>query len=94
MGYLDALPADGSPVLLFIVPHERMYGLWRELKEKCYRNAVELENETTADAISWAQTGRLRWRSRVGNTSWERWSKPREPEGTRLFARTSFSFAD
>lgn len=57
IAYLEALPDDGSSGLVFIVPHQRMHGLWGELREKCSRNAVELENESTADAVTWARSG-------------------------------------
>lgn len=57
VAYLRALPDDASSGLVFIVPHQRMYGLWSELREKCHLNEVELGGESTADAITWAQTG-------------------------------------
>ena len=57
VSYLQALPCDASSGLVFIVPHQRMYGLWGELREKCRRNGVELGSESTTDAITWAQTG-------------------------------------
>ena len=57
LAYLEALPSDGSSAVVFVVPHQRMYGLWGELREKCRRNGVELESESTADNITWARTG-------------------------------------
>ncbi|MDE0098299.1 MAG: hypothetical protein OXM87_01565 [Truepera sp.] len=55
--YLKALPGDVSSVLVFIVPHQRVYGLWGELRKKCRHNAVELGSGSTADGIIWARTG-------------------------------------
>ena len=55
--YLDELPRDVSSALVFVVPHQRMYSLWGELREKCRRKEVELESESTTDTISWARTG-------------------------------------
>ena len=57
LAYLEALPCDGSAALVFVVPHQRMYGLWGELREKCRRNGVELESESTTDTITWARAG-------------------------------------
>ena len=57
VAYLDALPDDASSGLVFIVPHQRMHGLWGELREKCSRNAVELANESTANNVTWARSG-------------------------------------
>ena len=57
VAYLEALPDDASSGLVFIVPHQRMHGLWGELREKCSRNAVELMNESTADTVTWACSG-------------------------------------
>ena len=44
--YLEALPSEASCALVFIVPHQRKYGLWGEL-----------ESESTTDNITWARTG-------------------------------------
>ena len=57
VAYLEALPDKPSSVLVFIVPHQRMYGLWRELSDRCGRNAVELASESSTDAITWARAG-------------------------------------
>ena len=57
VAYLEALPPEASSALIFIVPHQRMMGLWRELKEKCLHNGVELGSESKASTITWAQTG-------------------------------------
>ena len=67
VAYLDALPADAPSVLVFIVPHQRIYGLWSALKERCLRNAVELGSESSVDAITWARTGRRT----LAVTSWQ-----------------------
>ena len=67
VAYLEALPRDASSVLVFIVPHQRMYGLWGELRNKCTRNAVELGSESTTDAISWARAGQRT----LAITSWK-----------------------
>lgn len=57
LAYLEELPSDASSAVVFVVPHQRMYFLWGELREKCRRNTVELESESTTDTISWARTG-------------------------------------
>ena len=57
LAYLDELPVDGSSALVFVVPHLRMYGLWGEIKEKCRRNGVELENESATKTVVWARAG-------------------------------------
>lgn len=67
VAYLQELPGDVSSGLVFIVPHQRMYGLWGELREKCRRNGVELGSESKADALTWAQTGRRT----LAITSWQ-----------------------
>ena len=53
LAYLKELPREGSAALVFVVPHQRMYGLWGELKEKCRDKGVELEDESTTDTIKW-----------------------------------------
>ena len=55
VAYLEALPADASSVLVFIVPHERVYGLWGELQERCRRSKVRLDSEPRGDGITWAR---------------------------------------
>ena len=67
VAYLEALPDETSSVLIFIVPHQRMYGLWGELRDRCGRNAVELGSESTTDAITWARAGRRT----LAITSWQ-----------------------
>ena len=57
VAYLDALPPEASSALIFIVPHQRMTGLWRELKKKCLCNGIELGKESKEDPISWAPIG-------------------------------------
>ena len=67
VAYLDALPRDAPSVLVFVVPHQRIYGLWHALKEKCHRNAVELASESSVDSITWARTDRRT----LAITSWK-----------------------
>ena len=57
LAYLNELPREGSAALVFVVPHQRMYGLWGELKKKCRAQRVELEGESTPDTIKWARAG-------------------------------------
>lgn len=57
VAYLDALPADASSGLVFIVPRRRMQGIWGELRERCRRAAVELTNEFASDTMTWARSG-------------------------------------
>ena len=57
VAYLEALPDEASSVLVFIVPHKRMYSLWGELSDRCGRNKVELGSESSTDAITWARAG-------------------------------------
>ncbi len=58
VAYLDALPGEAPSLLIFIAPHERIHGLWSALKEKCRRNAVNLQGESSLDAITWARADR------------------------------------
>ena len=55
LAYLESLPNEASSAVVFVVPHERMYVLWGEVREKCRRNGVELESESTAGSITWAR---------------------------------------
>ena len=57
VAYLEVLPDDVSSALVFIVPHQRVHGLWNELRDKCRCNAVELGSESTAASITWASAG-------------------------------------
>ena len=57
LAYLERLPSDGSSALVFVVPRQRMYGLWGELRDRCRYGGVELENESRSEAITWAQAG-------------------------------------
>ena len=57
LAYLEELPSDATSAVVFVVPYQRMHSLWGELREKCRRNEVALENESTTDAITWAWTG-------------------------------------
>ena len=57
VAYLEALPDDMSSALVFIVPHQRVYGLWSELRDRCRRNAVELGTESRTPSIIWASAG-------------------------------------
>ena len=65
--YLEALPDDASSLLVFIVPHQRAYGLWGELREKCRRSKLELDSESKGDAITWARVGQRT----LAITSWK-----------------------
>ena len=67
VSYLEALPDDASSLLVFIVPHQRMYGLWGELREKCRRSNVELAGESKGRNITWARAGERR----LAITSWK-----------------------
>ena len=58
VAYLDALPDDTPAALLFIVPHQRIYGIWIELKRRCSRQRIALVNENSNDAVTWACSGR------------------------------------
>lgn len=57
VAYLDEMPDEESSLVVFIVPHERMYGLWDELKERCRQSGVEIGSESKGDAIYWASAG-------------------------------------
>ena len=57
VAYLEALPADESSALVFIVPHERAYGLWGELRKKCRSSKINLGSESKGDGITWARAG-------------------------------------
>ena len=66
--YLRTLPDDVPARLVFIVPQQRVYELWAELREKCRCSAVELTGETTSDTITWVSSGHRA----LAITSWER----------------------
>lgn len=55
VAYLEALPDDASSALVFIVPHQRVHGLWGELRDRCGRDA--LGSESTTASITWASAG-------------------------------------
>ena len=57
VAYLEALPDDMSSALVFIVPHQRVHGLWGELRDRCRRNEVELGSESSTASITWASAG-------------------------------------
>ncbi len=57
LAYIEALPSDASSAVVFVVPHQRVYGLWGELREKCHRGGVELESESRSETITWARAG-------------------------------------
>ena len=67
VAYLDALPDDSPAALLFIVPHQRMYGIWIEMKRRCGRKGISLVNEYSDDAVTWARNGRRT----LAITSWK-----------------------
>ena len=54
--YLEALPSSTPSTLLFIVPRQRMYGLWDELKRRC-DGKLTLKSETRENAMAWARAG-------------------------------------
>ena len=55
VAYLKELPNAAAALLIFVVPHTRMYGLWNELKEKCRQSKVALTDEDPTGAIYWAK---------------------------------------
>ncbi len=67
VAYLEKLPDEASSLVVFIVPHERIHGLWDELKERCRQSEVDLGNESKGDAIYWASAGRRT----LAITSWK-----------------------
>lgn len=67
VAYLKALPDEASSLVVFIVPQQRMYDLWNELKEKCRQSEVDIRNESKGNAIYWASAGRRN----LAITSWK-----------------------
>ena len=67
VAYLNALPEDTPAALLFIVPHQRMYGIWIEMKRRCGRKGISLVDEYSDDAVTWARHGRRT----LAITSWK-----------------------
>ena len=55
VAYLEALLDDKLSVLLFIVPHQRVYGLWGELRKRCSDAKIKLGSESRTSAITWAR---------------------------------------
>lgn len=67
VAYLEEMPDEKSSLLVFIVPDQRMYPLWDELKKRCRQSEVDLGNESKGDAIYWASAGRRN----LAITSWK-----------------------
>ena len=65
--YLEELSDDTPSVLLFVVPQQRIYSLWSELKERCGRHGIQLESESRVKDITWARVGKRT----MAITSWE-----------------------
>lgn len=57
VAYLEALSDNLSSALVFIVPHQRVHGVWSELRDRCARNGVELGCESSKASITWASAG-------------------------------------
>ena len=57
VGYLDQLPSDVPAVLLFVVPHARLYSVWAELKERCATRKINLTDGAKTDDITWSRSG-------------------------------------
>ena len=55
VAYLNALPADSLSAVVFIVPHQRRYVLWGELRERCRLSKIQLDSESKGDGITWAR---------------------------------------
>lgn len=56
VAYLNALPADTSSLLLFVVPQQRIHSIWNELADRCAHEDMVLENEFREDNLVRAQT--------------------------------------
>ena len=67
VAYLKALPDEASSLVVFIVPQDRIYGLWDELKERCRQCGVDIGNELKRDASYWASADRRN----LAITSWK-----------------------
>ena len=65
--YLEKLPGDTPSVLLFVVPHQRMYSVWSELKERCGLHKIGLVGETKTNDVTWARSGKRT----MAITSWK-----------------------
>ena len=49
VAYLDALPADGAGMLLFVVPETRITSVWRELRERCTDKGLTFRDRPSGD---------------------------------------------
>ena len=67
VAYLEELPDHASSLLVFIVPHQRVYSLWGELREKCCRSKIEFAGESKGRDITWARASRRT----LAITSWK-----------------------
>lgn len=56
--YLRELPIHTPSALVFIAPHERIPGLWRELTARCSAADIDLREESVEeDGTAWARAG-------------------------------------
>lgn len=67
VAYLEELPDDTPTALLFVVPHQRIFSVWSELKERCGRHEIDLARESRTKDITWARAGKRT----MAITSWE-----------------------
>ena len=67
VAYLKKLPEDPPPVLLFVVPHQRIDSVWSELKKRCGDDEIDLSGEETTKDITWVRAGQRT----MAITSWK-----------------------
>ena len=67
VAYFKELSDDTPSVLLFVVPHQRIYSVWSELKERCGLHEIVLARESRTKDITWARVGKRT----MAITSWK-----------------------
>ncbi|MCY4586246.1 MAG: hypothetical protein OXB98_09445 [Bryobacterales bacterium] len=64
--YLEKLPDNTTSILLFVVPHQRIFSVWSELKKRCGHRKIDLSGGETTKDITWARAGKRT----IAITSW------------------------
>ena len=58
VAYLNRLTETGPTALVFVVPEQRIPGLWTELEHRCHEGQIRLEDERRRECLHWARAGR------------------------------------
>lgn len=56
--YLRKLPTDRPSAVVFVAPHKRIAGLWREFTARCRNTVIDLRNESPVGGdAAWGRAG-------------------------------------